>query len=103
MSQETLTVTLAGREYLVACETGEKELLLACARHVDQKMLSIQASNKVLGADRMAALAALQIAQELYTAKKANPGPSADTLRDRLQDLNRMADEILAPQEKLFP
>lgn len=102
MTQETLTVTLAGREYRMACATGEKESLLTCARYVDQKMSTIQAGNKVLGADRIAALAALQIAQELFAAKSAD-GLSVGELRKRLRDLNTLAEEMLAPQEKLFP
>ena len=102
MSQETLTVNLGGREYRMACASDEKELLLTCARYVDQKMSSIQASNKVMGTDRIAALAALQIAQELFAAKSAD-GLSVGELRRRLRDLNTLADEMLAPQEKLFP
>ena len=102
MTQETLNLTIAGREYRVACAPQEKDLLLTCSRYVDQKMTSIQAGSKVMGADRVAVMAALQIAQELFAAKNAD-GVSVGDLRRRLRDLNALADEMLAPQEKLFP
>lgn len=102
MTQETLNLSIAGREYRVACAEHEKDQLLTCARYVDQKMSAIQVGNKVLGADRVAVLVALQIAQELFSAKGAD-GMSVVELRRRLRELNAQVDELLAPQEKLFP
>ena len=55
-----------------------------------------------IGADRIAVLAALQITQELMAAKNSD-GVSIVELRRRLRDLNALADDMLAPQEKLFP
>lgn len=102
MTQETLTLTLLGREYRVACSTEEKEQLLASARYVDQRMSAIQASSKVMGADRIAVMAALQIAQELFAAKNGD-GLNISDLRRRLRELNALTEEMLTPQEKLFP
>ncbi|MCX8004501.1 MAG: cell division protein ZapA [Burkholderiaceae bacterium] len=99
---ETIELTLGGRTYKVACEPQERAQLLACARYVDQKMEAIRASGKVLGADRLAVMAALQIAQELMSAKSADGVPLAD-LRRRLREMASQVDELLAPQEPLFP
>jgi cell division protein ZapA len=99
---DSLELSILGRSYRVACRPEERAELLACARYVDQKMEAISAGGKVLGADRIAVLAALQIAQELMSAKNAD-GVSVVELRRRLRDLNAVADEMLAPQEKLFP
>lgn len=103
MASETLslTVTMLGREYRIACRPEEREDLLACARHVDQKMSAIRDGGKVMGHDNIAALAALQIAQEALSARNAD-GLSVGEIRRKLRDLNQMADEMLAPQEKLF-
>jgi cell division protein ZapA len=98
---EQITVTISGREYRVACGTDEKEDLLACARYVDQKMSAIRAGGKVMGADRVAVLAALQITQELFSARSGD-GLAVGELRKRLRQLNELAEQILAPQEKLF-
>jgi len=98
---EQVELTILGRAYLVACAPQERESLLACARFVDQKMTAIRDGGKVLGADRIAVLAALQIAQELF-ASRSGDGASIGELRRRVRELNVLADEMLVPQEKLF-
>lgn len=98
---EQITLSILGREYRVACRPEERNELLACAHYVDQKMASIRDGGKILGADRIAVMAALQIAQELFGSKGADGTALADARR-RLRDLIALADEILAPQEKLF-
>lgn len=97
----SITVNLLGREYRLACKPEEREELQSCARFVDQKMIAIRDSGKVMGHDNIAALAALQIAQEFMSARNAD-GLSIGELRRRLRDMNQVADEMLAPQEKLF-
>lgn len=99
---DQLSLMILGREYRIACPPNERTELIACAKYVDQKMQAIQSSGKVMGADRIAVLAALQIAQELFGAKGAD-GVAVGELRRRLRELNLLADEMLAPQEKLFP
>lgn len=99
---DSLELSILGRSYRVACKPEERSDLMACARYVDQKMEAIRASGKILGADRIAVMAALQIAQELMAAKNSD-GVSIVELQRRLRDLNALADDMLAPQEKLFP
>jgi cell division protein ZapA len=101
MAQETLALTIFGREYRVACAPEERADLIACARYVDARMNDIRDAGKVMGADRVAVMAALQIAQELFSAK-AGGGASLGEVKRRLRQLNEMADEMLATQEKLF-
>ena len=98
---EQITLSILGREYRVACRPEERNELLACAHYVDQKMAAIRDGGKIMGADRIAVMAALQIAQELFGAKGTD-GADVTDLRRRLRDLTALADGILAPQEKLF-
>ncbi len=98
---EQLTVTIMGREYRVACRPQERDELIACAQYVDRKMAGVRDSGKVLGSDRIAVLVALQLAQELFGMRDADGIPIAD-LRRRLRELNDLASEMLAPQERLF-
>jgi cell division protein ZapA len=98
---EQLTVTIMGREYRVACRAQERDELLACAQYVDKKMASVRDGGKVLGADRIAVLVALQLAQELFGMRNADNVPIAD-VRRRLRELNDLASDMLAPQERLF-
>jgi cell division protein ZapA len=101
MAGEPLTLTIFDREYRIACSPDERADLIACARYVDARMKDIRDAGKVMGADRVAVMAALQIAQELFSAK-AGGGASLGEVKRRLKQLNEMADEMLATQEKLF-
>jgi len=96
-----LTLSILGRDYKVACAPDERSQLLMCAQYVDQKMSAIRDGGRVLGADSVAVLTALQLAQELFAARNSD-GLAVGDLRRRLRELNTLADDMLAPQEKLF-
>jgi len=98
---EHLTLTILDREYRLACKPEEKEALVKCATYVDQKMQEIRGAGKVMGADRVAVMAALQIAHELFSARSAD-GVDVGALRRRARDMVQACDEALLPQEKLF-
>ena len=97
---EHVTLSIMGREYRLACAPEEKAALLQCAQYVDGKMLAIKDAGKVMGADRIAVMAALQIAHELFNARDG-AGVEVGELQRRLRDLLQTCDEALLPQEKL--
>jgi cell division protein ZapA len=98
---EHLSVTILEREYRLACTPDEKESLLRCAAYVDERMQTIRSAGKVMGADRIAVMAALQIAHELFSARSAD-GVDLGDLRRRVRDMLHSCDDALLPQEKLF-
>jgi cell division protein ZapA len=98
---EQITLRILDRDYRLACEPEEKESLLACAKYVGEKMESIQSSRKVMGADRIAVMAALQIAHELFAARR-NDTVESEEVRRRVRDITKTCDEALLPQEKLL-
>lgn len=98
---EHLTVTILEREYRIACTPDERDSLLRCAAFVESKMQSIRSAGKLMGADRIAVMAALQIAHELMNSKTAD-GIDVTAVRARLSDMVRACDEAMLPQEKLF-
>ena len=63
-SNTTVTVNILEKDYEVACAPGEVDALKASARYVDRQMQSIRNSGKVIGLDRVAVMAALNIANE---------------------------------------
>ena len=67
MSKEVkpVTVQILDKDYLVSCPEDERAALVASAQYLDGKMREIRASGKVVGADRIAVMAALNIAHEL--------------------------------------
>lgn len=58
-------VQILDKEYLVACPENEREALFASAEFLSEKMREIRDAGKIVGADRIAVMAALNIAHEL--------------------------------------
>ncbi|MDA1106906.1 MAG: cell division protein ZapA [Proteobacteria bacterium] len=67
MKAETVTVAvqILGKEYRVACEVHERDALLASAHYLNDKLREIRDSGKVIGLERTAVMAALNMANEL--------------------------------------
>ena len=63
----TVSVKILDKEYQVACPEEEVDALTASARYLDRQMADIRASGKVFGLDRIAVMAALNIANELIS------------------------------------
>lgn len=62
-----ITVDILGKRYSVACHENEVEALLKSSHYVDNKMREIRDSRRVVGLDRIAVMAALNIAHEFLT------------------------------------
>jgi cell division protein ZapA len=60
-----VTVSILGREFMVACPDNERAALISAAGYLDKKMREIHATGKVIGTERTAIMAALNIANEL--------------------------------------
>ncbi len=60
-----VSIRILEKEYQVACPAGEKADLMASADLLNQKMREIRDSGKVVGLDRVAVMAALNMANEL--------------------------------------
>lgn len=95
-----LDVTLLGRSYKVACAEDEREELMQAVVYLDRKMGQIKASGKVATAERIAVMAALNIAHELLTFK-APGGFDIASLKRRIEFMQVALEEALAPQENL--
>lgn len=65
----TVTVRILGNEYSVACPEDEHEALVASAEFLNERMTAIRRRGKALGAERIAVMAALNIARELLALK----------------------------------
>jgi len=65
----TVTVQILGKPYQVSCPEEEVEALSQSARYLDNKMAIIKGSGKIVGLDRIAVMAALNIANEFLTSE----------------------------------
>jgi cell division protein ZapA len=100
--KKTLDVLIMGRSYKVACGDGERDDLLAAVELLDRKMLEIKGAGKVASAERIAVMAALNLAHELLQARRSAGSVDLDAFKRRMQDMQATLDEALAPQERLL-
>jgi len=89
----TVSVRILDKDYQVACPEGQEESLTSSARYLDKQMRKIRETGKVIGVERIAVMAALNISYELLQASdQADDGkPAADAVKR----LNRKLDEAL--------
>ncbi len=64
---QTVTVRILDKDYHIACPAAESENLQRAAGYLDKKMRDIRRSGKVIGAERIAVMAALNITHELHS------------------------------------
>jgi cell division protein ZapA len=70
-------VTILGQSYLLACPEGGETLLQTAVASVDREMSGIRDAGKVKARERIAVLAALNLAYRLAEAPRANAAPVA--------------------------
>ena len=100
-SAKTIEISVLGRTYKIACEDGEREALLEAVAYLDGKMGEIKKTGKVNGTDRIAVMAALNIAHE-FLSTKLGDGFDIGQAKRRISGIEAKLDEALAKQDKLF-
>jgi len=96
-----IEVTILDRTLRIACKEEEKEDLLRAVHYLDSKMREIRDSGKVIGAERIALLAALNIAHELLSVRLGTGFDMAE-FKGRMQGMAAAIDEAMSAQEDLF-
>lgn len=89
-SRPTTEITLLGRGYVIACPPEEQEQLKRAARYLDRAMHGIHSRGKVLGAEKIAIMAALNITHELLQTLEERKDSEASLTR-----LNERLDQAL--------
>ena len=100
-----LTIQILGREFRVACPEGEEKQLEASVEFVNRRMRELRDTGKVTGNERIAIMAALNIAHEFLSNKpgRAAAGVDAADFRRRIGAMQETLDSALAAdQDKLF-
>jgi cell division protein ZapA len=100
-SGKTIEVSILGRNYRVACEDGERDALMQAVQYLDAKMGEIKKAGKVNGIDRIAVMAALNIAHELLSTRLGGSFDIGQAKR-RIESIEAKLDEAIARQDKLF-
>lgn len=95
-----ITILVLGKEYQVASPESEHPQLIAAARFLDQRMKEIRESGKVLGLERIAVMAALNISYELLNSS-ATDNQEASDVSGRIERLSQKIDSALQESDQL--
>jgi cell division protein ZapA len=100
---EQIDVAILDRDFKLSVAPSEKPQLQRAVSLVDQKMRTLRDSGKIAGMDRIAVMAALQIANELVALRGASPkGSVAEKNLKKIRKLNDDLEVELKRQEQLF-
>jgi cell division protein ZapA len=113
MSTRQLNVQIMGQSYILGCPEGGEEGLLAAVRKVDAAMCQIRDAGKIKARDRIAVLAALNLAFEslqpsTHAAGVASAPQTPQTPltspapEQRLNDLLERMDRVLKQDGQLI-
>ena len=89
----TVSVDILDKEYQVACPPNEELALANAARYLDQHMRDIRSTGKVIGLERVAIMAALNLSHQVLVMKSG--GQPEDPLEDQLKTISSRIDEAL--------
>ncbi|MBV6886534.1 cell division protein ZapA [Xanthomonas campestris pv. spermacoces] len=92
-NNEPVSVRILDREYTVGVTADEHESLTAAARLLDLRMREIRGSNRMAAVDRVAVLAALNLAHELQQLREQQALNDRE-LATTLDTLNRRLDSV---------
>ena len=90
----TVTVRILEKEYFVSCPQDERADLLDSAEYLNKKMREIRDTGKVVGADRIAVMAALNMANELLRLRK-NDTDLQGTVTGRVKQMRERVETAL--------
>ena len=93
-SNEPVSVRVLDRAYTVGVQADEHDSLLAAARLLDARMREIRGGNRMVALDRLAVLAALNLAHELQQLRQERDAQQRE-LTATLETLNRRLDGLL--------
>jgi len=93
-------VSIMGREFRVSCSDEEYDALMTAVSYLDRKMREIRDSGKVIGVERIAIMAALNIAHELLTTRSG--GFDIGDFRRRINSMQEQIEKAIAEQDDLF-
>lgn len=97
----SLQISIMGREFRVACPEEEQAGLLEAVDYLNKKMLEIRDAGKIIGLERIAIMAALNIAHEMLSMRVGGAFDMGD-LKRRMARMETIIDQAMAEQPNLF-
>ena len=98
---KTLKVTILEKEYQVSSPPDQVEALKASAQHLNDQMQKIRDTGKVVGLERIAVMAALNISYELLQKKEKAAAKEGAVTGAQAKKLNQKIDKALTKLKQI--
>lgn len=89
---KNVTIKLLGKEFVIGCPAENEAELMASANYLNDKMQEIRASGKIIGMERIAVMAALNISNEFLSSKVTQREQMEDTMLRLSEKINKSLD-----------
>ena len=99
-SADGITIHILDKEYMISCTEDERHDLQRSADYLDTKMREIRDSGKIIGSDRIAVMAALNISHELLAKDGDSSQPDA-AVGNRIRTIQEKIDDALYRSRQL--
>ena len=95
-TSKPIDVMILGREFTVSCTEEERQGLLDAVNYLDKKMRDIRDSGKIVGLERIAIMAALNLSHEVLNTKTGDV--DIGDYKRRITAMQNQIDEAIAAQ-----
>ncbi|TQV71016.1 cell division protein ZapA [Aliikangiella marina] len=95
-----ITVHIMGNEYHVSSPEDQTEQLETAARELDRRMREIKSGGRIVGIERIAVMAALNLSYELLQSSQVD-SESAEKIESKINQLVQDIDSVLASDAQL--
>lgn len=100
MTTKPIDIEILGREFTVSCTDEERQGLLDAVGYLDSKMRDIRDAGKIVGVERIAMMAALNITHELLNTKSGDV--DVGDIKRRMYNMQNQIEEVISLQNKLL-
>ncbi|HVY08307.1 MAG TPA: cell division protein ZapA [Burkholderiales bacterium] len=96
-----LDVSIMGREFRISCSEEEQKELLKATEYLNNKMREIRDAGKVIGVERIAIMAALNITHE-FLSTRVDGRFDVGEFKRRIFSMQSAIDQAMNGQDELF-
>lgn len=95
-----ITVQILDKEYRISCPAGEEDALRESASLLNNRIVEVRESGKVIGPDRITVMAALNLAHE-YLAERSGHEQYSSHIKDKVKSLHERIDSAIRSSKQL--
>jgi cell division protein ZapA len=112
---KAITISVMGRDFRVATSSAGEKHMLEAVEYLNQRMKEVRDTGKVVGGERIAIMAALNITLEHFTKLSTAAVPQVisnvallrgavdeSAVKRRIENLDNMIERAISDQDKLF-